>query len=367
MKKLLGAVLGALLVSGTAGADTIASDRAAALVVYPGLIVLESVGADALIQISNTSNEPVAVKCFYVNALGQCSTSGHDCFTTNQCTSEFDTCLPRWAETDFRVFLTARQPLAWQASVGLPRDKVPLNGTFTRGPGGQSNAGTHVPPFGNSEPTLGGQAAIGELKCYAINADGTPSDRNVLKGEVTLVRTVPGIDVAKSNAIGIQAIPGANNGDNQLVLGGDGAEYNGCPNALILNHFFDGAQDPIVSVPVNTFLTLIPCTENFLTQVPTRIPAQYLVFNEFEQRFSTSKAVECFFTALLSNIDTANSSRSVFNVGVAGTLTGQTRIRGVGGGLLGVATEFHGTRGATFNLHLQGEREGASDVVTVVH
>ena len=27
----------------------------------------------------------------------------------------------------------------------------------------------------------------------------------------------------------------------ELVLGGDEAEYNGCPNVLILNHFFDFA------------------------------------------------------------------------------------------------------------------------------
>ena len=116
-----------------------------------------------------------------------------------------------------------------------------------------------------------------------------------------------------------------------------------------------------------TLLTLVPCTENFLTQTPARVTAQYLVFNEFEQRFSTSAPVDCFFLNLLSLIDTTDPERSIFSAFVSGTLTGQTRIRAVNGGLIGVAVEAHGI-GHTdaFNLHVQGEREGASDVVTVV-
>jgi hypothetical protein len=97
------------------------------------------------------------------------------------------------------------------------------------------------------------------------------------------------------------------------------------------------------------------------------------VFNEFEQRFSTSKSVICFQDIPLCNLDTRDCSRSIFNVNVAGTLTGQTRINPIGvpplrSGLLGIAVESHvgatETRSAAFNLHKQGARDSA-DTITI--
>jgi hypothetical protein len=98
---------------------------------------------------------------------------------------------------------------------------------------------------------------------------------------------------------------------------------------------------------------LVPCTEDFENQRTdiSNTTAQFLVFNEFEQRYSTSTQVECFKEIRLSNIETPMNERSIFSAGVAGTLTGQTRIRGTEGlfadaeseagyGLLGVAEEF---------------------------
>ena len=158
-----------------------------------------------------------------------------------------------------------------------------------------------------------------------------------------------------------------------LVLGraGASAEYEGCPNILILDHYFDGAVDPVVTnlcqpdgtcsvsgtpcindnecvdnicrarrlhrhrhpcaafrptaktpaIPTNVCtlsgehclhdedctiptsgpasardLTLVPCTEDFKNQRPelSKTTAQFLVFNEFEQRLSTSIPIECF-------------------------------------------------------------------------
>jgi hypothetical protein len=132
---------------------------------------------------------------------------------------------------------------------------------------------------------------------------------------------------------------------------------------------------------VATELTLIPCTQDFRTQDPSLAAtvAQFLVFNEFEQRFSTSRTVNCFKETKLSNIDTTDNERSIFSAGVAGTLTGQTRIRGVdeaaldhGNTLIGLAEEFR-CAGPDFpfcsfvnggglissnasNLHFQGTR-----------
>jgi hypothetical protein len=161
-----------------------------------------------------------------------------------------------------------------------------------------------------------------------------------------------------------------------LVLGGPEPEYNGCPNFLILNHFFDGAANPVIDDPfvngaqdsfIVTLLTLVPCTQDFLRQIPGSAVVQYLVYNEFEQRFSTSRSFTCKQLILLSNIDTTQNERSIFSAGVAGTLTGQTRMNPLGSGALGVATEIHiGDTGiADFNLHYQGER-AEPDLITLI-
>jgi hypothetical protein len=94
-----------------------------------------------------------------------------------------------------------------------------------------------------------------------------------------------------------------------------------------------------------------------------RTTLQFLVFNEFEQRFSTSRALECFREIQISNIDTMTNNLSIFSAQVAGTLTGQTRIRGVtgtdpnyGNGVLAIAEEFRRTGTAAWNLQTQGVR-----------
>lgn len=356
--------LGAVLSSQVARAETYVSDQAAALVVYPAITVFEGgAGVDTLIQMSNTSNQLVAVQCYYVNATGTCSVSGEFCQGAGDCPSPIDLCIPQWVETDFRLYITARQPLAWVASQGLQAADLPLDGVALRGPTGESNASSRVPPFQDESGN-----AVGELKCYAIDGDGTPSDRNVLKGEATVIEPSATYSPSKYNALGFRAIEGAVNDDNRLRLGGEEAEYDGCPNVLILNHFFDFAIDPATDGPeIETDLILVPCTENFVNQIPTRVTAQYLVFNEFEQRFSTSAPVDCYFVSQISNIDTPDETRSIFSVFVSGTITGQTRIRPVNGGLMGVAFEYHGDDPtAAFNLNVQGEREGASDILTVV-
>jgi len=140
-------------------------------------------------------------------------------------------------------------------------------------------------------------------------------------------------------------------------------EYSSCPNILILDHFFDGARDPVSERPITTDLTLVPCSEDFLTQTLTTTTVQFLVFNEFEQRVSTSRSVTCFQEFNISGIQ-GSKDRSIFSAAVQGTLTGQTRLRGVedqhhthGHTLLGVAEEFRDGGGTTaFNLHFQGRR-----------
>jgi hypothetical protein len=224
---------------------------------------------------------------------------------------------------------------------------------------------------------------VGELRCIAIDpGTGQPVPRNELKGEGQVISTTAqNLDVAGYNAIGIRATGNSDGDPNQLTLGpGVNGEYNGCPNYLIVNHFFDFAQNPApnTNAVIDTRLVLVPCSADYRRQVPGQAVAQYLVFNEFEQRFSTSRTVRCYQDIPLSRIDTQNRARSIWNVAVAGTLAGQTRVNpigvgsanppGIASGLLGIAVETHTVPGApvqksaAVNVHMSGMRE-APDVM----
>jgi len=353
----------ALCAAGTtvARAD-VTSDRAAAMLVWPDIVAVET--GDTEVQISNTSLESILVHCFYENANSHCSNTGEVCRSGEECFDGegFGRCTPGWVETDFRLRLTPRQPLAWLASAG--RQTFPLTGVGgSVGPDGSSNASSRVPPVPE-------QPFDGVLRCIAINNDGTPSDRNVLVGHTTLILSEEEqYAVGKDNAIGLQAMQGAVNDDRDLVVGGPEPEYNGCPNFLILNHFFDGVFDPASGRRRMTTLTLVPCANDYLRQVPGNAVVQYLVYNEFEQRFSTSRSVDCKFQTPLSLIDTTDEERSIFSAGVAGTVVGQTRMNPLGGGLLGHAIQLGTGEGvggafAAVNIHYQGDRPDP-DIVTV--
>jgi len=373
----------ALLVSGPAGA-VMTSDQAAAIVLWPDVLHNQDEDGevfDTVLQLSNTSSEAILVHCFYENANSRCTNTGQVCSTgevepnSNEagpqlcCVNDFcGRCLPGWVETDFRVRLTPRQPLGWRASEGL--SAFPLTGVFgSTGPDGSSNAGSRIPPLPENPFT-------GLLKCVAINDDGTPSDRNVLKGEATYITYEEDdeeINVSKYNAVGLQAIPGAVNADKKLCLGGgggepcpDGPEYDGCPNFLLMDHFFDRGFSPVVADQrLFTRLVLVPCTQDLLRQIPGESVIQFLVYNEFEQRFSTSRTARCKFETFLSSIDTTDPERSIFSAGVAGTLAGQTRMNPIGSGQIGVAMEFLGEDTSSYyNIHYQGDRPDA-DLITL--
>jgi hypothetical protein len=167
--------------------------------------------------------------------------------------------------------------------------------------------------------------------------------------------------------------------DNLCTLSGEGCLED------------EDCSEPVFRTRVATDLTLVPCTQDFENQdfELSKTTAQFLVFNEFEERLSTSIQIECFKEIRLSNIDTTMNERSIFSAGVLGTLTGQTRIRGTEGmgvvpggrsgySLLGVAEEFR-CGGPQFqfplcglvddpeqlvgttakNLHIQGRRPQA--------
>ena len=303
---------------------------------------------------------------------------------------------------------------------------------------GESNAQSRVVPV-PEDPFIGELKCIATDENLLPVARNVLKGEAVIGRLDVTDSKVTAVDVAGYNALGIPAVIGHNNRDNTLVLGGprepDGqfvreVEYEGCPNILILDHFADGGVDPLIPnlcredvctisgnpcaddrecenrcemdvctisqtpcehnvecsplagrARVATDLTLVPCTQDFRTQAPEDLETavQFLVFSEFEQRFSTSVRINCFYESRLSNIETAQNERSIFSAGVLGTLTGQTRIRGVdegrpdrGNTFVGIAEVFRCTgpdfplcgltrpygliSSATVNLHFQGTR-----------
>jgi hypothetical protein len=271
------------------------------------------------------------------------------------------------------ISLTPQQPLAWRVSAG--RSQFPLDGNSGIGPGGSSNQGSLIPST-LSDPFTG------SLECVAVDRNKLPLGRNVLVGTATVEtrQTSPNasFDAAAYNAVGISAIAGARNTAGNLILGGPSAEYNGCPQMLTLTHLFDGAIEPTTkSRSTMTRLILVPCGQNLASgthpDLPPDLAVMYYVYNEFEQRFTTSRLLGCAQTLPLSLIDTAVPTSSIFSVGVIGTLTGQTQVVGVGrdfsspqgqgSGLVAVAVEVHQdledptrTRTAISSVHSRGTR-----------
>lgn len=314
-----------------APAAEVTSTSPAAILIYPKLVANTANGVDTLLQMTNTSSQPANVRCFYVNANGHCSNAptvvcdpnrepGSD---ANYC-GEFGVCIPGWNETDFRFTLTPNQPISWRLSEGM--SSFPL--ANQPGPNGHFNVSASF--LQSSIPPSSEDPFLGELKCVLVGEDELPIAENWLQGEATIVSTNQGgVDAAGYNAIGIEAT-GANNRDNVLVLG---TEYAGCPNMLSLDHFFEGAIDPVSGDIINTDVTFIPCSQDFNLQLPKSVVVQFLVFNEFEQRFSTSRTIDCLTNLPLADIDTRigpfGDAQSIFSVAVQGTLTGQTLARGV--------------------------------------
>ncbi|HEX9834950.1 MAG TPA: hypothetical protein VGA66_18025 [Mycobacterium sp.] len=375
----------------------VTTNETAAIVLYPYLKADPTAGVDTLIQLTNTSEFLTKVHCFYTNTNGHCSNA-----PTTICTdADFRTvcptgglCVPGWIETDFRLTLTKRQPLSWSINDGL--SALPLANTPGQGNPPQFNEG-NIPPVSEVPFT-------GELICIQVDVTTElPTDRNDLKGEATVVDAIHDpattVDAAKYNAIGIKAIEGRQDENpNVLNIGGPDAEYGvfnefvdparfvGCPNILTLNHFFDGATVTTHGESESTVLSdliVVPCAQDYLFQTANGAPTviQFLVYNEFEQRFSTSTSVQCYREVQLSDIDTRpgpeGNAFSIFSAGVQGTVTGTSRLRSVAGptvdgydanGILALLREEWTTGGFVYstlsNVQFQGSRE-QGDRITI--
>ncbi len=320
---------------------------------------------DTIIQISSTSNSMVFAHCFYVNAVPEDPSQPAGVLNPAQC-----------QEIDFDIWLTKQQPTHWVVSSGRRFDQTDKSCTKdVRDCFGAGFDPGLIPPV--SDPFAG------ELECIEVDSSGAPINGNHFKGEATLV--TPAGDASKYNAIGVLGInsdQGSNNGDNTLCLGGaqssqcpTGAEYNACPETVILNHFAENANDPAVDELGNgpskvvTELTLVPCSEDFENQIAGQVTVQFQITNEFEELFSTSTTVACW-----SNLQLDAIAR-VFDVGFLGTRFAQTLMTAATDGepgFVGVAEEFHSqgpvaaplVSRAALNLHGEGVRPN-SDVIVL--
>jgi hypothetical protein len=375
-------VLGGVAISAHADVTT---EQGASVLIFPK--VRADGTFDTVIQIANLSNNMVHARCFYVNATLQ------DTNTHLSCEVPSATCVPLCQETDFEIWLTKQQPTHWSVSEGRNYTPYP---TF-----GQDNSGFapgRVPPVSDF---------VGELKCIEVDPSGAPITRNDLKGEATLIAvantgsdsnlTNEG-DIAKYNAIGIRGNPDVAP-SNPLLLD-DGATYDACPAKLILNHVASGAPNRLAAAVLRsvcergpndgkpcvsasdcpdgtceafgdpfasseyTDLTLVPCTEDFENQIPKSVTVQFLIYNEFEEVYSTSTTVSCFLETELTNI----GSGQIFSYGVLGTDVAQAVITpvvqtdGSSGGLVGIAERISTVKlqhityagRAAYNLHSEG-------------
>lgn len=315
-----------------AGAADVTVDEGGAILIYPK--VINAGGRDTLIQMTNSGNTLLHVHCYYTDARLQ-----------NPNLPPSPQNRPIWQSVNFFVWLTRQQPTSWAASRGRSFNSLDPSLGFSPG------AVPGVPP-----------GFTGELTCVEIDSSGNPIGANRLHGEATLVSTTG--DASKYSAVAIQAGPLAGGGGFSLEL--DNEQYGSCPNTLILNHFAQGVNSPVVGppdffgacgsgCPISTEVTLVPCGRNYENRFPGQSQVSLSIINEFEERFSASTPVDCWLNARLDTLS------SVLTDPILGTLTAQTRLTPVPGssGIIGVAEETHrtssnGTARTAWNLPSEG-------------
>lgn len=383
---------------GKAGAQKVSSEEGAGYLVFPKIVVdvsgnLNGIPMDTVVRITNTSSDPTSVHCFYVDGTSRCTIGrGVDgegaCRTNADCAPGGLCTLSSCQAVNFDLNLTANQPVGWRASQGVVTTGFCVGGTSPGFPCSQdtdcSGGGTCQTQDIGRVPPLTPGVFMGELKCVQVvgtgNDPNTPVNRNDLVGNASIYRVNSAlVDVQTYNAVGVQAQSsnGLAQNDTTLVLGGGSPEYAGCPAQLVVDHFFDNA-DLSRTREVTSDITLVPCSERLeVDDNPPVHTLQFVVFNEFEQRMSASTRFRCFRETQLSRLDRlpGQEAFSVFNVGVQGTLAGQTVIRPVlsgdgnpGNGILAIVEEFHRNpnnnvvRSAAFNVHLRGDKRQADTV-----
>jgi len=254
-------------------------------------LVAADAGRDTLIQLANGSPQRIFVRCVYTpGGLG-----GQN------------------AAVDFHLVLDKFQPTHWLASTGreVNPDDEPCDREMPACDGAGLDPG-RIPPLPED--------FAGDLICIQVDRSDAPVSGNALRGVATLVDTASG-DIAKYPSVGLRGAP-VNDADETLCLGGEasaecprGAEYAGCPLSWSLLHRAEGGAPD--RLQAHTKLVIATCSRRAGTGAGV---AQILIFNEFEQRLSTSFSVQRWTEVALAD-------NPIFDRDVHGSDFLQTRLR----------------------------------------
>jgi hypothetical protein len=180
-----------------------------------------------------------------------------------------------------------------------------------------------VPPFFTG--------TVGELKCWAVNFEGTQQiSWNHLSGNA-LVLDYVNQTAYEYNSVNFTA-RGVNLGTavrpaGTINLSGAASQYDACPQYLVFNFFtYDPTVgstrvvdiDDLAAVRFNkTDLTLVPCKQDLRQdRVPTCTKAKFDIWNENETKYTGAyQCLKCWFEGYLNDIGTA--------VGAAGGFGGE--------------------------------------------
>ncbi len=215
------------------------ADHPAAMLLYPYVRTSTARNISTVLALSNVSEQSVNVHCFVEDATGTCpdtsSCAGDDDCDGAECSNDYSL-------SDFRLQLVPRQSIGWSVAAGL--DQAP-SGTI-------------------QIPALPAEL-FAAVRCLVESSAGVPLVTNALAGRATILR--PGQTSAAYNAVGF--VGATSNGDLSLLVGGEEAEYEGCPDLLNLSHTYEGANDPITGQAAHTSLVVVPCAFDAVTGVPT--------------------------------------------------------------------------------------------------
>ena len=329
--------------AGVARANDFSTERPGSILIFPKVVSvnkLDSTGPqhDTIIQITNTSNVPQTVHCYYVDGSPE----------NPYLPADPELNPPRCTVVDFELNLTRQQPTSWSVSNGRSVD--PSDAQAGLDPG-------LVPPMRTG--------FTGELVCVEVDDSGYPIAANALKGEATIGEMLAG-DVTKYNGITVEGIdPGA---DLDLEL--DGVEYAACPAGLLVNFQAEDEGDMVIdalgggvgSSVVNTNLTLVPCSVDLENLTLKSVTVAFETVNEFENHFSASTEVSCWNSLSLGDPDILGA------FGNLGSAYGTARLTPVDGdvGVIGIGStrRIHrtGAQGTSaYNLHVEGNNPSTND------
>ncbi len=279
---IVGCLLGAVLFSTAALADQNVANTSqkGSLLIFP-LIDVRSATEEAtttIIDISNDANVGIWLNCNYIN--------------------------DHKGRVDFHFFLTPKQSVSW--------DVVTHHGNIT------------PPPFPVGGPFGQGDAALGELICFAVNSSQSEQVRfNHLTGVATVVQNEAGAPQPKHAfkynawAFTARSTPGVppppdgtpvGTAGRLLLTGGGVGTYDACPQYLIANFSPGGLSDaglPNVLGPVTYIdndLAISSCNQDLRQDFAINlVKLRFEVWNEVEEEFTG--AYQCADSVLTFGLD----------------------------------------------------------------